>query len=323
MLEFINSGVSGYVYEGRFKNSKKSIALKFFGRNLNKEKKMENIKKEKEKFENQNIAIIKKLHKNNIVEIYANFKNDKINFSILELAKYGDIKSFNEKILKRKTFSETALNYFARQILEALHYSHKSKIVHFDVKPGHILIDSNLQVKLTGFSVSYSYSEYDPEKLVKFPFVGTGKYMSPEMIERAYIKVKEVEKMDIYSFGVSLYYLFYGEYPYGLNNLKNDDYESILKKIKEEKLEFPEREGISEMFKNFLEKLLEKDYNKRLNIKQALGHPWMKGSQIIFDEKEIIDNLECFLNKLVNDFIPNFNEYIGIKCDNFSCKKCL
>ena len=101
------------------------------------------------------------------------------------------------------------------------------------------------------------------------------------------MKIKEAEKIDIYSFGITLYYLFYGEYAYNLNEVKGKDYDKILKKIRDEKEFFPENRKISNVFKDFLEKILEKDYTKRININQALYHPWIKkGSKIVNNEKK-------------------------------------
>ena len=307
--EFISSGSSGYVFKGIYKHCKKPVAVKFL---INGNKKENNDSKNR-KSQKQEIEISKKFHNKNITEVYDYFKKDKISYLVLELGKYGDIGHFLKNLLKRKSLSETALVYFGKQILEGLKYMHGCKVAHMDIKPDNIILGLNLQAKITDFSISCSYSDFNPEDLVKFPFVGTGKYIAPEIINREHMKIKDTEKIDIYSFGVTLYYLFYGEYPYGLNGINSRNYKNISKNIKENKLEFPEKKSISNIGKDFLEKILDKDYNKRLNIKQALGHPWIQGAQIIIDEKEKIGNQECFLIQLITDNIKYFNEYIKKK----------
>ena len=299
---FISAGGTGKVFEGYLKRAKKkqNLAFKF---KISDKKQLDK--------DSQEISILKKLHHKNITEIYAFIKmDDYSNFCVLELGKHGDLENFQKKLLKRKVLSETIICYFTKQILEALKYIHKCKIIHMDIKEGNILVDSNLNIKLTDFSVSCSYSAFHPEDLVKFPYVGTSKYMSPEIIERTHMKIKEGCKIDIYSLGVTLYNLAFGCYPYNLDEVGSKDYDNILKKIKEENLEFPKDRNVSELFKDFLKKLLEKDYTKRFNILEALNHPWVKGADIIFDEKEQSFCYENFLINIITDNIPKFNDYL-------------
>jgi serine/threonine protein kinase len=309
LSEYIASGSSGNVFKGIYKQNKKQVAIKVLKNRYNKEK------KDKEKILSrikQEMDISSKLHNINIMETYAYInKNENCNFCVLEYGKNGDLENFMRHLLKRMIISETAVNYFGKQILEGLEYLHKRcKIVHMDIKPGNILIDAGLSAKIADFSVSCSYAHFEPENLVKFPFVGTGKFMPPEIIEKANMKIKESEKIDIYSLGVTLYCLFYGMYPYKLHEVKGKDYDKILEKIKNEKLEFPEGRKISSLFKDFLIKTLEKDHSKRINLREALNHPWIKASKAIFDEKENLGCLENFLIKLITDGIANFNELI-------------
>ena len=302
LTHFISAGGTGKVFEGYLKRAKKkqNLAFKF---KISDKKQLDK--------DSQEISILKKLHHKNITEIYAFIKmDDYSNFCVLELGKHGDLENFQKKLLKRKVLSETIICYFTKQILEALKYIHKCKIIHMDIKQGNILVDSNLNIKLTDFSVSCSYSAFHPEDLVKFPYVGTSKYMSPEIIERTHMKIKEGCKIDIYSLGVTLYNLAFGCYPYNLDEVGSKDYDNILKKIKEEKLEFPKDRNVSELFKDFLKKLLEKDYTKRFNILEALNHPWVKGADIIFDEKEQSFCYENFLINIITDNIPKFNDYL-------------
>ena len=75
-------------------------------------------------------------------------------------------------------------------------------------------------------------------------------------------------------------------------------------------LEFPRNIEISRKFENFLRKTLEKDYIKRYSIKDALEDPWVKGWDIISEEKENTGILENFIIKLISDDISKFNQYI-------------
>ena len=308
LIEFLSCGSVGHVFKGKFKLNKSLVALKFI---INKIKREKPKKRNNKNEASQEIRIWKKLHNSKITEVYAHLKiNDFCKFSVLEYAKYGDLSYFMKYLLEKSVLSETALNYFGKQILEGLEYIHRCKIAHMDIKPGNVLIDSDLNVKLTDFSVSCNYFSLNPKTQFKFPLAGTSKFMAPEIISKELMEIGEVEKIDIYSFGVSLYYLFYGEYPYNLKDVKIKDYQGILRKIKKEKLDFKVNKKISELFKDFLTKILEKDYKKRLSISQAISHPWIQGSRIILDEKENTYNLENFLVKLITDNIPKFNEYI-------------
>ena len=66
----------------------------------------------------------------------------------------------------------------------------------------------------------------------------------------------------------------------------------------------------SKYFFDFIKQLLQIDINKRINIKQAMEHYWIKGAEILIDEKEKINNANIFLSYLIFDFFPNFNKYI-------------
>ena len=185
------------------------------------------------------------------------------------------------------------------------------RIVHSDIKQGNILIDSNINVKLTDFSVSSSYTEFKDDQKIIYPFAGTGKYISPEILGKYEIYAKDSNKIDIYSLGIMLYYFTYGTYPYDLKKIKSNDYTGILNTLLNQKeLIFPEKRKISSIYKDFLRGILEIDINKRFSVSEALSHPWIKGGKIIMDEKEKINCADKFLIELVTDGIFQFNEYI-------------
>ena len=314
LIDFINQGSYGYVYKIRYKKSinKDIYALKFFYKKKSKEKKnKEKIEINKKKNDYSEVSIQKKFHHKNINKILAFSKiNEYSFFTVLEIGKYGDLFNFMKNILKRETLTETVLNYFGKQILDGLQYIHSRKIIHLDIKPGNIIIDSDLIPKIIDFSASCSYESFNQDDIVKFPFIGTGKFMAPEIINKTSMKVNYAEKIDIYSFGVTIYYLLYGDYPYDLNNVDGKNYDEILKKKQTKELQFPKEIKISKLLKDFLKGLLEKDYEKRLNIRESLEHPWIKGYQILDEEKQNIANQNIFIIKLITDSVLKFNEYL-------------
>jgi serine/threonine protein kinase len=226
----------------------------------------------------------------------------------MEYDMYGDLENFKRKIIKRAALSESLICYIGAQILEAISYLHKNKIIHMDIKQQNILIDDFLSVKLTDFSISINYKNL---KTISLPLMGTCYYISPETLEERTINTEDASKIDIYSFGVLLYVLAFCDYPYELRNVDTKNYEGILKNIKEKDLIFPEKSGHSDLFKDFLGKCLEKNMIKRYNIFDAMNHPWIKGFHFLQDEKERIYNAGKFLTNLLVDNILEYNKYIN------------
>ena len=56
--------------------------------------------------------------------------------------------------------------------------------------------------------------------------------------------------------------------------------------------------------------LLNKNIKNRYSIHDALEDPWMKGTKLIFKEKEKMHDLEKFLINIVTDNIKSFNDYL-------------
>ena len=319
ILDYISSGSCGIVYKGKIKHTRnKKVALKFIFSNLleNKRIKRDNIKNKIEK----EIRFLAKLKHKNITSLYNVFHIPNESYCIvLELAEYNDLDFFQKKLLQKKTLSETFLVYISKQILDALNYCHQTKITHTDIKLQNILIDENLNVKLTDFSVSFSYFGLDIYKKINVPFAGTSLFMSPEVLGHKEIFPYNFNKIDIFSFGTLLYYLAYSNYPYDLNIKDKKQFNVILNKIQNNELIFPNKGYLfSECFKDFLKHLLDKDINKRFSINDALEHKWIKGSIYVFEEKEKVYNVEKFLINLITDNVKQFNNYLyGLKLELF------
>ena len=179
-----------------------------------------------------------------------------------------------------------------------------------DIKQQNILIDENFIIKITDFSVSFSYEKYKEGDKINLPFSGTSLYMSPEVLLKSTIDYEDCSKIDMFSLGVVLYNLAFEKFPYGLDYTYKRNFSLILEKIKKEKLVIPEKKNFSTLFKKFLGNLLEKNIKNRINIYDALEDPWIKGADLIFKEKEKLNDFEKFLINMVTDNIRSFNEYL-------------
>lgn len=136
------------------------------------------------------------------------------------------------------------------QVAKALEYSHTHKILHRDVKPSNILIDSNRQAYLTDFGIA-KVALIDQGVTGKVT-LGTSGYMSPEQIRAERVD----ERSDIYSFGVILYELASRQSLFPTES----DIETITKHLHEKPLP-PKKLNpqISSKFQKIILKCIEKD----------------------------------------------------------------
>ena len=86
------------------------------------------------------------------------------------------------------------------QIAEGMKYLHFNKIIHRDLKPSNILIGTDGTIKISDFGISKLMT---PEQFSMTIGVGTNKFMAPEIIAE---EDDYDEKIDVYSFGVLVYY---------------------------------------------------------------------------------------------------------------------
>lgn len=106
-----------------------------------------------------------------------------------------------------RLLADVAIQY-AKEILMGLNVCHQNGISHGDIKTSNILLDSYGRVKICDFGMS-DFSD-DPEGLSQH-FRGSFPFMDSEIIDK---KAYDRFKADIYSFGVTFYYMLTGHYPW-------------------------------------------------------------------------------------------------------------
>ncbi|GFX28450.1 hypothetical protein TNCV_1152591 [Trichonephila clavipes] len=154
---------------------------------------------------NQIIRELKVLHECNspyIVGFYGAFYSDgEINICM----EYMDGGSLDLVLKKAGRIPEKILGKVTIAVFKGLRYlREKHQIMHRDVKPSNILINSRGEIKICDFGVSGQLIDSMANS-----FVGTRSYMSPERLQGTHYTVQS----DIWSLGLSLVEMAIGRYP--------------------------------------------------------------------------------------------------------------
>uniref|UniRef100_A0A8I5KXN4 Dual specificity mitogen-activated protein kinase kinase 1 n=3 Tax=Boreoeutheria TaxID=1437010 RepID=A0A8I5KXN4_HUMAN len=113
--------------------------------------------------------------------------------------------SLDQVLKKAGRIPEQILGKVSIAVIKGLTYlREKHKIMHRDVKPSNILVNSRGEIKLCDFGVSGQLIDSMANS-----FVGTRSYMSPERLQGTHYSVQS----DIWSMGLSLVEMAVGRYP--------------------------------------------------------------------------------------------------------------
>ncbi|XP_064609755.1 dual specificity mitogen-activated protein kinase kinase 1-like isoform X2 [Liolophura sinensis] len=167
---------------------------------------------------NQIIRELQVLHTCNspyIVGYYGAFYSDG---EISICMEYMDGGSLDLILKKAGRLPEQILGKISIAVLKGLTYlREKHQIMHRDVKPSNILVNSRGEIKICDFGVSGQLIDSMANS-----FVGTRSYMSPERLQGSHYSVQS----DIWSMGLSLVELAIGRYP--IPPPEPDDLQSIF-----------------------------------------------------------------------------------------------
>ncbi len=108
-------------------------------------------------------------------------------------------------------FGSEEIAPWIRDLCSALQYAHtEAGLVHRDVKPSNLIINSRGQLKITDFGLSRELPRGPAHSATHAPVVGTDWYMSPQQWTGDPPAVSD----DIYSLGATIYELLTGKPPF-------------------------------------------------------------------------------------------------------------
>jgi serum/glucocorticoid-regulated kinase 2 len=181
-----------------------------------------------------------------VITLHIAFQTPQNLYLALDHCPHGDLA---ELITVRERLSEGTARFVIAQVLLAVEYLHSRNILYRDLKPENILIASDRYVRLTDFGLSR-------ENCFSMSFCGSPAYLSPEMLERKGVGFAS----DIYGVGCILFEMLVGEPPFFDENI-----DTLYENIRTGKLRYPSYLSIEA--KSIISKLLERDVNKRLGVK--------------------------------------------------------
>ena len=249
-IKLIGEGAYGEVWQVRNKILGKDFAMKII--EISPYCKIKEIKNE--------INILK------ILDFH--LSDDKI-YIITDFCSEGEL---YKEIKKRTKFSEAETAFVIHQLLSAIRYCHKMRVIHRDIKPENIMLmgkekNGCLIVKLIDFGTAKIFSEGNMQK----GLVGSSYYIAPEVISGKYD-----ESCDIWSIGVIMYIMLTGFPPF-----YGSDDESILNHVSLGKYDtnIDSYQSLSDDAKDLITKLLTFEPSQRITARNALNHPWFQSAE--------------------------------------------
>uniref|UniRef100_A0A3Q3GKD2 Protein kinase domain-containing protein n=1 Tax=Labrus bergylta TaxID=56723 RepID=A0A3Q3GKD2_9LABR len=213
----------------------------------------------------QELNLLQRLQHPHIVSLIDTYETPASYALVMEMADQGRLLDY---IVSWGNLTEEKVACYLRDILEALHYLHNSRIVHLDVKPENMLVTGTSgqpTVKLTDFgdAVQLNSAHY------VHPLLGSPEFASPELVLGEPVSLNS----DMWSLGVVTYVLLSGASPF-----LDESAEETCLNICQLDFSFPRDyfQGVSQAARDFICLLLRTDPGRRPPAGLCLQEPWLQ-----------------------------------------------
>ncbi|KAH9478807.1 Mitogen-activated protein kinase 2 [Psilocybe cubensis] len=254
------------------------------------------------------------------IKLLRHFRHENI-IAILDILKSPSIHDFKEvylvqelmetdlhRVIRTQELSDDHIQYFTYQTLRALKALHSADVLHRDLKPSNLLLNSNCDLKICDFGLARSARpppDADDTSTFMTEYVATRWYRAPEVM----LTFKEYTRaIDIWSVGCVLAEMLSGrplfpgrDYHHQLSLILEtlgtptiDDFYAINSERSREyirALPFRRRKNFAQMFPganplaiDLMEKCLAFSPKKRLDVSEALKHPYLLPYHDVEDE---------------------------------------
>ncbi len=200
--EKIGEGGMGSVYRGRHKSLDIPRAIKVLPKHID----LKDPEYSQRFFREARIAA--RLRHPNIVQVHECGAEEGYYYLIMD---YVDGPTCRELVEEKGRLDWQEAVKITCQIAEGLRHAANNGVIHRDVTPGNIIIDSDGTAKITDLGLAKETATDTTGLTRSGASLGTPYYMSPEQINSA----RDVDfRTDIYSLGATLYHMVCGTVPY-------------------------------------------------------------------------------------------------------------
>ena len=192
ILKTLGKGGMGYIFKVRDLSLDRDIALKML---LHDRGDFEELKAE--------LVTAQDLTHPYIIKVFDIGQWHGIGYFTMEYVEGQPLKNY---ILNHRNFPIPSKIKLLIKICQGLKAAHKKHVVHRDIKPQNIIIDTQMNPKVLDFGIARKVTQAHREKGVS----GSPKYMAPEQIRNLKIDVRT----DIYALGIIMFYMFTMKEPF-------------------------------------------------------------------------------------------------------------
>ncbi|MFH2001615.1 MAG: serine/threonine-protein kinase, partial [Planctomycetota bacterium] len=210
----LSSGGMGTVYEALQDNPRRTVAIKVMKQGV-----VSRAALRRFEYEAQIMANLTHPHIAQVIEASTHGKAEAEGVPYLVMELVADAQPITDYARRRALSLRERLSLFL-QVCDAVHHGHLKGVIHRDLKPGNILVDSRGQVKIIDFGVARATDSDVARTTMQTEvgqILGTLQYMSPEQCEA---DPRQLDlRSDIYSLGVVLYELICNSLPYDVKKM--------------------------------------------------------------------------------------------------------
>ncbi|MCZ6601719.1 MAG: bifunctional serine/threonine-protein kinase/formylglycine-generating enzyme family protein, partial [Planctomycetota bacterium] len=213
---------------------------------------------------------------------------------------YVEGRSVEDIIRQRRRLKVEEATRVTREAAKGLAAAHSRKIIHRDVKPDNIMITSDGMVKVADFGLARS-TEAPSDITQEGQVMGTPFFMSPEQCDNQQVDGRS----DLYSLGVTYYYMITGEKPF----VAETPLQVMMKHIKEE-FRWPPRfqETVQMSVQRVIEKLLAKKPENRYQSAKDL----IKALDRILKGEDITAPMPELRQEAMSETSSGFSKFLGV-----------